>query len=317
MIRSAIRGGDALLRRTGARFQLFAAGVLFGLLAVLARTAALQGFSAGQVAVVRFALGALMTLWLFRLRPGTWRPVNRLMLATRGILGGLAAFLYFVALARIPAGEATLLNNTFPIIATVLSFILLRERPTLHIALALLVTSAGVFLVLGGGSLAVGLSWGEAAAIASAFLGAGAVTSIRVLRATDNAPTIFFAFSLGGLAVSWSFALGPWPGAGPVWLLVLAVGVTSFLAQLLMTHAYGALTVPEAAVWQQLTPVASYLWALGLLDERTTPVGALGVALGLAGVAYGSVLGHRPARKGTAGPTVEQPAGELPPVNPT
>jgi len=269
------------------------------------------------VAVVRFALGALFTLWLFRLRPGTYRPVNRPLLVTRGLLGGLAAFLYFVALSRIPAGEATLLNNTFPIIATVLSFFLLRERPTVHIALALLVTSAGVFLVMGGGSLHPGLGWGEVAGIASAFLGAGAVTSIRALRATDNAPTIFFAFSLGGLAVSWPFALGPWPGLGPVWLLAMGVGVTSFLAQLLMTHAYGALTVPEAAVWQQLTPVASYLWALGLLGERTTPVGALGVALGLAGVAYGSVLGHRPAPKGAAGPAAEEPAGDLPPVNPT
>jgi drug/metabolite transporter (DMT)-like permease len=316
MIRSALRGGDALLRRTGARVQLFAAGVLFGLLAVLTRAAALRGFSAGQVATVRFALGAFFTLWLFRLRPGTWRPVNRPLLATRGLLGGLAAFLYFVALARIPAGEATLLNNTFPIIATVLSFFLLRERPTVHIALALLITSVGVFLVLGGGSLPVGLSWGEVAGIASAFLGAGAVTSIRALRATDNAPTIFFAFSLGGLAVSWPFALGPWPAVGPVWLLALAVGVTSFVAQLLMTHAYGALTVPEAAVWQQLTPVASYLWALGLLGETTTPLGAVGVALGLAGVAYGSVLGHRPAPKGAVAPPDAEPADELPPVNP-
>ncbi len=318
MIRLAIRGGHALVRRTSARFQLFAAGVLFGLLAVLARSAALRGFSAGQVALVRFALGALMTLGLFRLRPGTWRPVNRLMLATRGILGGLAAFLYFVALSRIPAGEATLLNNTFPIVATVLSFFLLEERPTVHIALALLVTSAGVVLVLGGGSLSVGLSWGEAAGIASAFLGAGAVTSIRVLRATDNAPTIFFAFSLGGLAVSWPFALGAWPGAGPVWLLVLAVGVTSFLAQLLMTHAYGALTVPEAAVWQQLTPVASYLWALALLGEGISALGALGVALGLGGVVYGSVLGRRVERRDGAARTVPALAdGELPPVNPT
>lgn len=310
MIRSAMRRGDALVRRSGARLQLFAAGVLFGLLAVLARMAALRGLSAPQVAVVRFAVGAGLTLALFRLRPGTFRPVNRRLLATRGLLGGLAAFLYFVALSRIPAGEATLLNNTFPLIATVLSFFLLGERPTLHLALALLVTSAGVFLVLGGGGLSFGLGPGEAAAIASAVLGAGAVTSIRALRATDNAPTIFFAFCLGGLAVSWPFALGPWSAAGPAWLLALAVGVISFSAQLLMTHAYGSLTVPEAAVWQQLTPVASYLWALALLGERTTPLGALGVLLGAAGVAYGSALGRRraPQGSGPAGAPAEDSA---------
>ncbi len=312
MIRLAIRGGDALLRRTGARLQMFAAGILFGLMAVLTRSAALGGFSAGQVATVRFAMGALLALGLFRLRPGTFRPVNRPLLVTRGLLGGVAAFLYFVALARIPAGEATLLNNTFPIIATALSIAILGERPTAHIVLALLVTSAGVFLVLGGGGLPAGFSWGEASGVASAFLGAGAVTSIRVLRATDNAPTIFLAFSLGGLAVSWLFALGPWPGGASVWLLALGVCVTSFAAQLLMTHAYGALTVPEAAVWQQLTPVASYLWAMGLLGERTTAVQALGVLLGLSGVVYGSVLGRR--RGSITAPAFA--GGEPPPLGP-
>ncbi len=61
-----------------------------------------------------------------------------------------------------------------------------------------------------------------------------------------------------------------------------------------MTDAYGALTVPEAAVWQQLNPVASYLWGLALLGEGLGPGGAMGVLLGAGGVAYGTVKGHRP-----------------------
>jgi drug/metabolite transporter (DMT)-like permease len=300
MIRAALQGTT----RGSARFQLFLAGVLFGLLAVLTRIAARGGFSPGQVAVVRFTVGALLSLALFRLRPGTFRPMNVRLLVTRGMLGGLAVFCYFAALARIPAGEATLLNNIFPIIATVLSFFTLGERPTVHLALALAITSVGVFLVLGGGSLHLDLGLGELAGIASAVLGAGAVTAIRALRATDNAPTIFFAFSVGGLVVAAPFALGSWTGRPEMWAAALAVGLLSFAAQLLMTHAYGALTVPEAAVWQQLTPVASYLWAMPLLDERLSGLGALGVLLGVAGVAYGSVLGHR--RPAAPGPEAGQ-----------
>ncbi len=331
MIRLALRGGDALLRPSGARVQIFASGVLFGLMAAFTRIAATGGFSAGQVATVRFATGALMTLGLFWMRPGTWRPVRHRLLFTRGALGGLAAFLYFVALARIPAGEATLLNNTFPIFATALSAFTLGERPTVHLALALAVASAGVFLVLGGGSASMAFGWGEAAGIASAVLGGGAVTAIRALRATDNAPTIFFAFCVGGFAVSVPFAFGPWPVGAGIWLVALAVGVTSFAAQILMTHAYGALTVPEAAVWQQLTPVASYLWAMALLDERLNAVGALGVLLGIAGVAYGSALGQRPGRldrgdeappgpplaPGQPHPAAPALGAGLPPVNPS
>jgi drug/metabolite transporter (DMT)-like permease len=253
------------------------------------------GFTGPQMSVARMGLGAAMTLALFRLRPGTFRPVNIRLLVTRGLLGGAAALLYFLALARIPAGEATLLNNTFPVIATVICFWTLEERPTVHLGVALAIATLGMVLVVGNGSLPTSLGWGEAAGIASAFVGAGAVTSIRALRATDNAFTIFFAFTLGGLVVSLPFATTGWPPAGPAWIVALGVGITSFAAQVLMTDAYGSLTVPEAAVWQQLTPVASYLWALLLLGERLSLAGLAGVLLGIGGVAYGTVLGHRAA----------------------
>ncbi len=290
-------------RKVAARGQLFVAGLFFGLMAALVRLGSRDaaGFTAAQICTVRFAVGIGLTLGLFWLRPGTFRPVQRRLLFTRGALGGIAVLLYFVALARIPAGEATLLNNTFPVIATVLSFYTLGERPTVHIALALVVVSAGVFLVIGPGSASLGFGVGELAGLASAFLGAGAVTSIRALRATDNAPTIFFAFCIGGLALSLPFSLGAWPGSALAWGLAVAVGVLSFFAQILMTHAYGALTVAEAALWQQLTPIASYAWALALLGERVSRLASAGVLLGVAGVAYGTVLGHKPAggRPGT------------------
>jgi len=289
-------------RHIGVRSQLFLSGVLFGLMAALARIAAKGGFSAGQLSLVRFAVGAGLMLALFAVRPGTYAPVNRRLLLTRGALGGLAACLYFVALSRIAAGEATLLNNTFPLVATAFAFFTLRERPTVHLAIGLAIASVGVFLVLGGGTTSFRLGWGQLAGISSALLGAGAVTAIRALRATDNAPTIFFAFCLGGLLISWPFALGPWPMHWGLWVLALVgVGGTSFGAQLLMTHAYGGLSVPEAAIWQQLTPAMSYLWALALLNERLAAVGVIGVILGAAGVAYGSGLGTRRVEGGTTG----------------
>jgi drug/metabolite transporter (DMT)-like permease len=282
-----------------ARGQLFLSGLLFGLMAALVRlgTRPDEGFSGPQLALVRMAIGAGMTVALFRLHPGVWRPVNHRLLVTRGLLGGAAVLLYFLALARIPAGEATLLNNTFPVLATIISFWTLQERPTVHLGIALAVATLGMLLVVGDGNLPTALGWGEVAGLASAVIGAAAVTSIRALRATDNALTIFFFFTVGGMAVSLPFAVGHWPAAGTPWLVAGAVGVISFFAQVLMTQAYGALTVPEAAIWQQLTPVASYGWALLLLQERLSPAGLVGVLLGIGGVAYGTILGHRaPAR---------------------
>ncbi len=295
-------------RKAAARAQLFASGALFGLMAALARLAARSGgggFTAAQLTTVRFAVGAGMTLALFRLRPGTFRPVRRGLLVARGLAGGVAVLLYFVALARIPAGQATLLNNLFPVFAVGISIFTLGERPTIHLALALVLVTAAVGLIVAPGSGALGLDTGVMAGVASAVLGGGAVAAIRALRPTDNAPTIFFSFCVGGLLCAVPFSGGAWPRDPRLWALAAAVGVLSFFAQILMTHAYGVFTVAEAALWQQLTPAASFLWALLILDERLSPWAVGGIVLGGCGVVYGSVLGHRPAAGGPPGPVIE------------
>ena len=92
-------------------------------------------------------------------------------------------------------------------------------------------------------------------------------------------------------------ALGEaWPGGAVPWVAALGVGLSSFAAQILMTEAYGALSVAEAAIWQQLTPIAAFAWAL-TLGERVTPLTMVGVTLGIAGIVYGTIWGQ-PARVG-------------------
>ena len=206
---------------------------------------------------------------LFAAGPGTFRPVRTGLLVSRGAFGGLAALLYFFAIELIPAGEATLLNNTFPIWAVLLSLFAPERaadgppprRRSRSRAWACSSSSAAA----AGRSGSAGAS---RLGIVSAILGGAAVTSIRALRATDNAPTIFFAFAVGGLLVSRPYAFAPW-GFTPAPGFACGRGRSRCFAfaQLLMTEAYGALTVAEAAVWQQLTPIASYLWAL-TLGER-------------------------------------------------
>jgi drug/metabolite transporter (DMT)-like permease len=264
----------------------------------------------GQATLARFTLGAALLVGLFRLRPGTFRPARHGLLLVRGLLGGTSALLYYLSLERTSAGEATLLNNLYPFFAVALSVALLGERPTFHLGVALLLSGAGVFLVLGGGQARLALTPGVVLGLLSALCGGVAVTAIRVLRATVNAPTILFSFSLGGILVSLPFAGAGWPATPGVWLLAAGVGVTAFLAQLCMTEAYGALAIPEAALWQMLTPLSAYLFGL-LLGE---PVGwstVVGVLLAAGGIAYGSVLGYAP-RRGVAPKAIVPVVGEEP-----
>jgi len=294
---SRSRGAEGTRRdRARARLLLLGSALAFGLMAVLARRLSRGegAFSAGQLAVVRFAVGAAVSLAAFRLRPGLYAPRNRRLLWTRGVSGGIVVILYFLALQRIPAGEAGMLYNLFPVVATAMSVRAFGERPTIHLALALLVATTGVVLVLGDGTLRLGLGAGEALAAGAAVFAAFSSVTIRAMRATDNAATIFFYFCLGGLPVALPFALGPWPARAGPWALAAVMALAAYAAQVALAEAYGALAISEAAIWLQLTPLAQVLLAALLLGERVSAAGAAGIAIGIAGVAYGTALGRRP-----------------------
>jgi len=281
--------------RGRARLLLVGSALCFGLMAVLARRLShgTGSFTAGQLSVVRFALGAALSLLAFRIRPGLYAPRRRPLLWTRGLSGGVVVVLYFLALARIPAGEAGMLYNLFPVIATLMAVPAFGERPTVHLLLGLLVASVGVVLVLGGGSLSLGLGAGELLALGAAGFAAFSAVTIRAMRSTENAATIFFYFCLGGLPVALPFALDPWPLDPGAWGLAGLMAVAAYGAQVLMSEAYGALTVGEAAIWLQLTPIAQVGLGALLLSERLPALALAGVVVGVSGVAWGSVMGAR------------------------
>jgi drug/metabolite transporter (DMT)-like permease len=282
-------------RRLVARAELAASALCFGLMAILARKLTLpgMGFTAGHLAVLRFVVGALLSLAAFGLIPGLYRPSQYRLLITRGLSGGAVVVLYFYALSCIPAGEAGILYNVYPVIAVVLSLVLFRERPTIHLWLGILATSLGVALVLGQGHLGFGFGRGQIAVLGAAVFAATSANAIRALRHTENAATVFFFFCLAGLPVVLPFALSPWPGGLGPWALAGLMSLMGYGGQLLMTDAYGTLSVSEVAVWLQLLPIVQYLLAVPLLGERVTAFGLAGVLITVAGVAYGTVLGHR------------------------
>ncbi len=289
-------------RSQRARVLLFASAVLFGLTALLVRIATrAPGMTGERASLVRFAVGLTAVSALLVARPGTFAVRSPGLLAARAGFGGASALLYFKALAVLPAGEATLLNNTFPAWAVLLSYVALRERPPVRLLLALATAAAGAFLVIGGGDVHVHLGAGEAYALGSGVCGGVAVTAIRALRQAHSAATVFLSFCLGGLAASSAGAFGDWHYDRGTWLAAAAVGATAFAAQMAMTEAYGAISVAEAAVWQQLTPMASFGWAL-LLGERITVATGAGLALGALGLAGASIFAESPAQQPPGAP---------------
>lgn len=267
---------------------MVASMALFACMAIAGRIAARE-MSAPQLVAIRFAamLSVLVPLHLSgraRVRPGNLR-----LLALRGIFGGLAVLTFFVALARCrDTGTASLLNNVSPLFTNLLAVPLLGERLTGRLGAGLVVALVGVGLVVApdpAGLARPGI--GELAGLASALFSAFAMVSLRAARATDDAVTILFAFCVGGLAISVIPAALDWRAAsGDAWLAALAVGGTSLLAQLGMTHAFGLLPAGRGAAWQLTTPIFTFALAWPLLGEPIAPAAAAGALLTILAIAW-------------------------------
>lgn len=264
-----------------------ASALCFAIMAFTAKLAA-ERLSGSEIAFVRFAIMLLPVVLI----PGIARKAfeyQRLdLLAYRGIFGGTAVLLYFVAIANIPVGIATLFNYSSPIFSVPFAAFFLGERVDRRLLIPLVAALSGLFFVATGSegsSSLFQLGVWEVVGLASSVLSGAALTAIRAARRTEGSWAIYGSFSLCGLLATAPFAI---PGFQPPtpweWFLLAVVGVTSVVAQLLMTYAYKWVTNLQAGVISQLTVVASMLLGVLFLGDRLTAVQLLGSALALGGV---------------------------------
>jgi drug/metabolite transporter (DMT)-like permease len=260
--------------------------ICFTVMAVAAKLAA-SGLSGSEVAFFRFAFMLLPVISVPSLarKAVTFQRLD--LLLYRGLFGGIAVLLYFLAIEHVPVGIATLLNYSSPIFSVAFAALFLGERADRRLLLPLAAALAGVALVARGDGTGEWFHFNvwEAAGLASAVLSGAAVTAIRAARRTEGSWSIYGSLTIFGLLATAPFAIAGFRAPTPrQWLLLAAVGVTSVGAQLLMTHAYRWVTNLQAGVIMQLTVVLSLLLGVAFLGDRLTPLQLLGSALTLAGV---------------------------------
>ncbi len=264
-----------------------ASAVSFALMAVAAKLAA-KTLPGDEIAFVRFGL---MLLPLIAVPGLAKRAVtfDRLdLLVYRGVFGGIAVLLYFLALAHVPVGTATLLNYSSPIFSVLFAAFFLGESVRRWVLLPAAVAFLGVAMVTGGlesGGLLAHFGRWEAVGLASAVLSGAAVAAIRAARRTESSWAIYGSFTLFGLLVTAPLGILHWrTPTGREWLLLGAVGATSIAAQLLMTYAYRWVTNVQSGAMAQLTVLIAFALGALLLDEPFGMNQALGSLLTLGGI---------------------------------
>ena len=272
------------------------AALLFGVMAILAKGAAAR-LPGPEIAFVRFVVGLVACGGVaLRIR---LRVRNARGLLLRGLFGGSAVLCYFLAIQHLTVGLATLLNYTAPVFTALWAWLLLRERIAAGTLAALAITTVGVGVVIVAdappGGVALG-TW-QLVGILSSMLSGAAVATIREVRKTDGTWEIFTAFCVAGALFTGLPAAQLWMApSGAEWAMMIGVGVTSVVAQVMMTHSLRDLPAAAAGVLFQLTPVATMVLGRIVYGERPVPLAIGGAAVTLAGVAWGAYLSAAPRR---------------------
>jgi len=247
------------------------------------------------VAAVRITLAALT---LFGLLGALDRKLLRVR--TRDIpfflLFGLICVTLFqacwvYAVSLIDVGVATVLNYTAPAWVALFAWPLLGERIDRRKGMALLLTAAGVALIVrifDAQFLSLnltGLLWGLGSGVTYGLYG---IFGRRALGRYSFWTIITYTFAAGALFLLVTQSVGrigsafAQPGAA-VWLVILAL-VPTLGGYALYTFGLRFLEATAAAILATVEPVMAALWAAIFLGESLTWPQIIGVGLVIAGV---------------------------------
>ena len=209
---------------------------------------------------------------------------NTPLLIARGLTGGLSVFIFFWSINAIGLGKGTLLSYTYPVFAAIWGVILLGEKVSPRLWMFIALAFFGFALTsMGRGDVMPTLGLPECFAIAGAMLSGLAIVIVRKLRATESSYAIFFSQCVIGFwlmlipANIVPAAIGITGG-----FVLLGIGVSAAIGQLLMTYSFKALSVSQGSVIALITPVVNIAIGVLVFNETLTLLSGLGMFLVLA-----------------------------------
>lgn len=284
-------------RRARAIAAIVGAAATFAISALLVKLVA-PAIPTAQIVLFRCVVG-LVALSPWILRAGgvrtlrTRQPLWHVMRTVAGFGGMMSAFYGY---ATLPLAEVAALGFTMPLFLTVLSIPLLGEEVGIRRAGAVVVGFLGVLLILRPGASAIPLI-PALIVVAGAVCWALAMIAIRRMgEAGESNVTIVAWFSIGGTLLAGALSIPVWVNP-TAWELaaLIGVGLTSTVAQLLMTDAYRRAEPTIVAPFEYSGILWTSLIGLLLFDEQPSPTMFAGVAVL---VASGLYILHREVKLG-------------------
>ncbi len=280
----------------------------FTTMGALIKLAERRGASLAELLFFRQALAMPVVCAAVVLGPGLATLKTQRLPAhiLRTAIGLMSMSLMFSAVIMLPLAEATTLQFTVPIFATILSAVILREPTGIHRWGAVLAGFAGVLLVTQPGSGHIPLL-GAATGLSAALLSATVSILLRHIGKSERPTTTVFYFSLLSMVplTPW-FVLSVGGLDAGTWALLVLIGLTGGVGQIAMTSSLSlapvAVVVPmdySGLVWATL-----YGWLL--FDGLPTPMTWVGAPIIIASGLYIVWREHRLSLANTLAATTAQ-----------
>jgi drug/metabolite transporter (DMT)-like permease len=216
---------------------LMVAACLFSLMTVQIKLLG-DNLHVTQILLIRqIIMTAIVAPQIFSGFPGVLRTTRPGLQFVRILLALSAMLLGFTALIHMPLADATALGFAKSFFVTIFAALILREMVGLRRWGAVAIGFLGVMIMLRPGTEAFTL-YGMMAVGGAACAGLVMVI-IRIMARTDSPTTILAWQAIGvGLIIAIpAIYTWRWP-SNPEWLLLISMGITSYLAQMANIFAY-------------------------------------------------------------------------------
>lgn len=212
---------------------------------------------------------------------------QRLVLLVRSFAGATSLSLIFYAVRHMPLADASVIIFSVPVVVVVFARIFLKEQCGLFHYCTLFLTMIGVLMItrppiLFGHSTKKYNFLGPLAALLSTIFGAIVYILLKVLKNLHfSAIMITFAtytiLQTSGMA--WASGNLCWPKCGSERLLVVALGVTSFSGQMLLTIASQLEEAGLVAMARTVDVVFAFAWQILFFGEVPNVFSLIGALL--------------------------------------
>lgn len=253
--------------------------------------AGLTGFGALEMAALRFAIAGIpAALFLIVMRVGLPERADIWRFLTGGIVFiALYAILLNLGQRVVPAGAASFIINTNPIMTAALAMLILRERFSLTAWLGTALAFAGIGVIALGNGLDLNIGVSVLLILGAAFCNAITTVVQKPLFARHKPLTVAaWNMALGGLALTpflpGALAQLPQAPAQAVWSVLWLAIVSSIVAYGTWAITLSRLPAARAANFQYCVPPTAMLISFLWLGEMPTALGFLGGVMALAGV---------------------------------